>query len=36
MNSLRTLSKTAAALAALSPMPAFAGAPPTQIPEPGT
>ena len=36
MNTLHTLSKAAVALAALSPMLAFAGTPGTPIPEPGT
>ena len=36
MNTFRPVAKLAAALAALSPLLAFAGTPGTPIPEPGT
>ena len=36
MNTFRPFAKVAAALVALAPLTAFAGAPPTSVPEPGT
>lgn len=36
MNTVRSISKLAAALAAFSPLVALAGSPGTPIPEPGT